>query len=81
MWFLRRSPVRSILVSAGALTGIVSGLAASQLLKRVLFSVNPTDPLVFALMLGVLAIVATAACLIPAFRAVRTSPVVVLRQE
>ncbi|HEY7087240.1 MAG TPA: ABC transporter permease [Tepidisphaeraceae bacterium] len=70
-----------ILVSAGTIGGIGSGLGASQLLKRVLFSVNATDPVTFVLMFVVLGVVATAACLIPARRATKVDPVAALRCE
>jgi ABC-type antimicrobial peptide transport system permease subunit len=69
------------LLSAGAVAGIVSGLAAAQLLKRVLFSVDPTDLKTFLTVVAVLTIVAVAACLIPARRATKVDPNVALRWE
>jgi predicted permease len=71
----------TILVTGGAILGITSGLVAGQLLKRVLFSVNPTDPATLLAMVAVLAVVATAACLIPARRATKVDPLVALRNE
>jgi len=68
-------------VTAGAAVGITGGLAAAQLLKGVLFSVNPTDPATLFTMVAVLAIVATAACVIPARRAMKVDPLVALRNE
>ena len=70
-----------ILVAIGAAVGISGGLAAAQLLKRILFSVNPTEPAPLLFMVGVLAIVATAACVIPARRATKVDPLVALRNE
>lgn len=70
-----------ILVTAGALVGIVAGAAAAQLLKRVLFSVNLADPATFLAMVAILVMVATAACVIPARRAIKVDPVVALRHE
>jgi putative ABC transport system permease protein len=70
-----------VLVSAGAIGGIGSGLAAAQLLKRVLFSVDPTDWKTFLTVVAVLAIVAVIACVIPARRAVKVDPTVALRWE
>ena len=70
-----------ILVAAGACAGIVSGLPAAQLLKRVLFSVDPADLKTFVTVLLLLAAVAVAACLIPARRAVKVAPTVALRWE
>ena len=71
----------TIVVTAGAVVGITGGLAAARLLKRVLFSVNPIDPAMLLAMIGVLAMVATAACVIPARRATKVDPLVALRNE
>lgn len=71
----------TILVLAGAAAGVLSGLAAGQLLKRVLFSVDPTDWTTFLWVILTLAIVAAVACLIPARRAAQVDPVVALRCE
>jgi len=59
----------------------VSGLAAAQLFKRVLFSVDPTDWKAFVFVIVALAMVAIAACLMPARRAVKVDPIVALRWE
>ena len=68
-----------------ALTGIAIGVAAALLLTRLiqsqLFAVRASDPLTFvgvALLLGVTAL---AANLVPAVRAMRVDPAVVLRDE
>jgi predicted lysophospholipase L1 biosynthesis ABC-type transport system permease subunit len=59
-------------------SGIALGLIASALLTRVLttelFGVSPNDPLTFAAVAGVLAIVALVASLIPAGRAASMDP-------
>jgi len=68
-----------LLIFTGAIAGIASGVAAAQLLRRVLFSVNPTDPITFFSMFAVLAVVASTACVIPALRATRVDPVIALR--
>ena len=46
-----------------------------------LFGVTPTDPLTFAMIVVLLGIVALLACLIPAARAMRVDPIVVLRHS
>jgi putative ABC transport system permease protein len=46
-----------------------------------LFNTGKYDPLTFAAVAGGLAIVALVACLIPATRAMKVSPIVALRYE
>ena len=71
---------RGLLLSA---IGLVLGLAASfgltRVMRTLLFNVAPTDPLTLVLVAGVMIVVATAACLVPAWRATRVDPLVVLR--
>jgi ABC-type antimicrobial peptide transport system permease subunit len=67
------------------LGGLAAGLAGAVLLTRflsgLLFEVKPTDPLTYAVVAGLLALVALAACLIPARRATKVDPLVALRYE
>jgi len=67
------------------LAGIAIGLAAAAILGRLveglLFGVQPTDPMTFAMAPLVLVMTALAACLVPAWRAVRVDPLVALRYE
>ena len=46
-----------------------------------LFGVTPTDPLTFVIIVALLGFVALLACLIPAGRAMRVDPIVVLRNQ
>jgi ABC-type lipoprotein release transport system permease subunit len=46
-----------------------------------LFGVTPTDPLTFVMIVFLLGLVALLACLIPAQRAMRVDPIVVLRSQ
>jgi putative ABC transport system permease protein len=68
-----------------ALLGIGIGLGAALVLTRLiesqLYGVAATDPATFALMAAVLATTALLANLIPAVRAMRMDPAVVLREE
>jgi hypothetical protein len=56
-------------------------VAATRVLRSLLFDVEPTDPLVLGAVSALLLGVATAASLLPARRAMRVSPTEVLRTE
>jgi putative ABC transport system permease protein len=69
------------ILGAGLLVGIVGAAALAKSLSALLYDVHPLDPLTFLTAPLVLTLVALAAAAIPATRAVRTNPAVVLRQE
>jgi ABC-type antimicrobial peptide transport system permease subunit len=66
-----------------SLTGLALGLVGAWWLGRVgsslLFGVTATDPLTFTAVSLLLAAVATAACCLPARRAMKVDPIVALR--
>jgi len=66
-----------------ALIGLALGLAASagltQLIRSMLYQTEPLDPVVIVVVGSVLLLVATAACLIPAWRASQLDPMRALR--
>ena len=68
-------------VSAGLALGILAGLAATRVIKSLLFGIGPGDPLTFSIMAAILLGVALAASVIPARRAARVDPLVALRYE
>jgi ABC-type antimicrobial peptide transport system permease subunit len=69
------------LVVTGIAVGLLGALAASRVLTRMLFQTAPTDTATFVATAAALALVAVAASVIPAVRAVRTDPVDALRRE
>lgn len=83
----RASVVRSVMVDAGARTllGCLVGAAGALFLGRqiqdLLFQTPATDAGVFAAALVVVALATFAACVLPAWRAVRVDPTVSLRAE
>jgi predicted permease len=66
---------------AGLAVGIAAAFLLTHLLQAQLFNVKPTDPATIASVAVFIAVVATVACLIPANRAARVDPMVVLREE
>jgi predicted permease len=69
------------LVSIGIAIGIAGAMGLTRLMASQLFQVSATDPLTFAAVAQTLALVALAACYIPAHRAAKVDPMVALRYE
>jgi predicted permease len=65
----------------GLLLGLAGALAAARLLEGLLFGVTPSDPVILAVVSGLLVLCALAAAAWPALSAARTSPMVALRSE
>jgi predicted lysophospholipase L1 biosynthesis ABC-type transport system permease subunit len=65
----------------GAAVGLAGALAASRLVGAVVHGVSPTDPPTLVASAAALVGVCAAAALLPARRAARTDPAVVLRAE
>lgn len=65
----------------GLVLGIVGSIAASRLIRSLLYGIAPTDPSVFAAVVAILLLVSGAACLVPAWRASRLDPMTALRAE
>jgi putative ABC transport system permease protein len=70
-----------VLTGTGIAAGLISAMALTGLMERLLFGVGARDPLTFAAISVLLALVAMAACFIPARRATRVDPMIALRSE
>ena len=70
-----------VLVVAGMASGIGAAWFLARAIRGMLFGVSANDPLIFAAAPLFLAMVALAACYVPARRAAGVDPLVALRQE
>ena len=69
------------LTFAGMAFGVITALGLMRLLRSLLFEVQPTDAMTFAIVLSTLFVVALLACYIPARRATKVDPLIALRYE
>lgn len=70
-----------LLVAIGVTLGLLSALLLTRVLRTMLFNVSTTDPLTFASIALLLVGVTLIATWLPARRATRVDPVVVLRED
>jgi putative ABC transport system permease protein len=66
---------------AGVVVGLVGAVAASRVLRSLLFGIAPGDPVTLTVVALVMLVVATVAVLVPAVRATRVDPIQTLRAE
>ena len=71
----------AIIVGIGVAAGLAATLALGRLMRSMLFEVAPTDPATLVAVTSVIAVVAVAACLRPAWRATRVDPASTMRVE
>jgi predicted permease len=84
----QRSEVMRIMIAdglwptgVGLILGIFAGGLCAQLIRSLLFGVQPLDAVVFGAVTLVVLMIATAACSHPAWRAARVDPMTALRCE
>jgi predicted permease len=70
-----------VLVAIGLILGLAGSLAAARLLRTLLYETEVYDPMTFAIVPVLLAIVSLVACYLPARRAAIVDPMVTLRAE
>ncbi len=69
------------LTTIGIVAGLAGALAMNRLIASLLFGVQPTDPTTMAAVVGTITLVAAVACWLPAWRASRVDPNIVLRDD
>lgn len=70
-----------LLSGIGLVVGLAGALALTRTLQSLLYQVSTVDPATFAAIAGVAAMVSLAACLVPAWRALRVDPIQALRAD
>jgi len=68
-------------VAVGLTVGIGAALSVTRLMQSLLFGVAATDVATFAAVTGLVVLVASVACVVPARRAMQVSPILTLRQD
>ncbi|MGB9029616.1 MAG: ABC transporter permease [Acidobacteriaceae bacterium] len=78
LWLILRQGLR--LAALGIALGLVLTVAFTRFISAQLYGVSPADPLTFALVTLLLAVVAAAASSLPALRAMRIDPIAAIHE-
>jgi predicted permease len=70
-----------VLTSIGIAIGLAGAFALNRVIASLLFGVQPTDPATLAAVVATITLVAAIACWLPAWRASRVDPNIVLRDD
>jgi len=70
-----------ILIGSGTVIGLAAAFGLGRLIEQILYGVEPTDPVTYAVVFAMMLAIALLACWIPAQRAIRIDPMRSLRQE
>jgi putative ABC transport system permease protein len=70
-----------LLTIIGGVIGLAGVFGLNRLISSLLFGVKPTDVTTLAVVMAMIVLVATAACWLPAWRASRLDPNIVLRED
>lgn len=79
LWIVVRQGMTQAL--AGTVAGITAALLLSKLMAKMLYGVQPTDPVTFTGVAGILVLVALLAAGVPARKATHIEPMAALRSE
>jgi predicted permease len=70
-----------VLTGIGIAFGLITSFVAMRLMSSLLFGVNPVDPITYAAITAVIAVISYFACYLPSRRAASVEPVHALRAE
>ena len=69
-----------LMVVGGVAIGFVGAVGLRRVIEKQIYGVDPLDPVVIVVGVALLALVALIACMLPARRATRVDPIIVLNQ-
>jgi len=70
-----------VLATVGIALGLAGAMGLNRLIASLLFGVQPTDPVTLTTVIATILLIAAFACWLPAWRASRVNPSVVLRAD